>query len=516
MQITEAHSAPESLSPIPLMRVGRGAERLNPILDELQNEQENLRQGESFSLRDNTARALRGFRWMDLSGIILGFMFAWALASGINSFVLGRSDPSFLSQDSFAKIIQSLLVACCVIVWFASEGHYRMRMPFWTETKKIINAMGLAMLTDIFFRFVLKQDFSRSWMISGWMFATIGILCFRFLWRRHKRKQGAWKVRTLLVGRGKTATEARHALASEPELGFDIIAQIDNLPAAFEQARHSWQTLCAMHKADYVMIALDGTDLMSAEPAFAQLMRECVPFSVSPPLHKIPVHSMVSQHFFNHDVMLLTHNHGLNQWLPRFMKRAFDIVVASSTLLVLSPILLVVALIVKMDGGPALFGHKRLGRNGKSFSCLKFRSMNVNSDAVLKKKLAEIAEARIEWQRDHKLRNDPRVTGIGKFLRSASIDELPQLVNVLRGEMSIVGPRPIIVAETEKYDNDISHYYRVRPGITGVWQISGRNDVSYAQRVQMDSWYVCNWSLWCDIKIICKTFPAVLKRAGAY
>src|SRR5262249_45054225 len=114
------------------------------------------------------------------------------------------------------------------------------------------------------------------------------------------------------------------------------------------------------------------------------------------------------------------------------------------------------------------------------------------------------------------LRDDPRVTRIGALLRKTSLDELPQLINVLRGDMSIVGPRPIIMAEVKKYDNDIAHYYRVRPGITGLWQVSGRNDVSYSQRVQMDSWYVRNWSLWNDIAIICKTVPAVVKKNGAY
>jgi undecaprenyl-phosphate galactose phosphotransferase len=142
--------------------------------------------------------------------------------------------------------------------------------------------------------------------------------------------------------------------------------------------------------------------------------------------------------------------------------------------------------------------------------------MGVNSDAVLKKYLANNPMALAEWQCDHKLRNDPRVTRFGRFLRRTSIDELPQLLNVLKGDMSIVGPRPIIVAETEKYDSDISHYYRVRPGITGLWQVSGRNDVSYKERVSMDSWYVRNWSLWHDIAIICKTIPVVLKREGAY
>ena len=128
----------------------------------------------------------------------------------------------------------------------------------------------------------------------------------------------------------------------------------------------------------------------------------------------------------------------------------------------------------------------------------------------------EHAEARKEWEQDHKLKNDPRITRLGSFLRNSSLDELPQLINVLRGEMSLVGPRPIVAAEVSKYEHDIAHYYRVSPGITGLWQVSGRNDVSYEQRVQMDSWYVRNWSLWHDIAILCKTLPALLKRSGAY
>jgi undecaprenyl-phosphate galactose phosphotransferase len=446
----------------------------------------------------------------------MAFLVAWCLAVTINSLLLDRNELQNAVHNGLAKITQSLFVGLCVIGWFAHSGHYRIRMPFWTEMKKIMEAIGFAMLIDIFFRFIVKQDFSRLWLISGWAFAAIGIVCARGLWRRVMRKKGLWNIRTVLVGRGDTANEARLALASEPGLGFDIVAQISNLPVAFQQAGGSWQQICATHRAAYVVIALDGDDLVKAAQPFAQLMRENVPFSVSPPLHNIPVFGMMPQYFFNHDVMLLTHNHKLNQNLPQLIKRTFDIVIASCALAVLSPILLAVAIMVKKDGGPALFGHKRLGLNGKVFHCLKFRSMIINSDEVLKKHLAQNAEARVEWQNDLKLRNDPRVTTIGKLLRRTSIDELPQLLNVLKGEMSIVGPRPIIVAETEKYDNDISHYYRVRPGITGLWQVSGRNDVTYSERVRMDSWYVRNWSLWHDIMIVCKTFPAVLKRSGAY
>jgi undecaprenyl-phosphate galactose phosphotransferase len=245
-------------------------------------------------------------------------------------------------------------------------------------------------------------------------------------------------------------------------------------------------------------------------------MREDIPFSVSPPLHNTPVVGMVPQHFLNHDVLLLAHSHGLHQRLPRVTKRAFDIAIASLSLLALCPVLLVLAFLIRRDGGPAVFGHKRLGMNGDTFFCLKFRSMIMNSDDVLGKYLSQNAEARTEWERDYKLRDDPRVTRIGKFLRQTSLDELPQLLNVLKGEMSIVGPRPIVISESEKYDSDISHYYRVRPGITGLWQVSGRSDVSYNERVGMDSWYVRNWSLWNDIAIICKTFSVVFTRSGAY
>jgi undecaprenyl-phosphate galactose phosphotransferase len=516
MQKTTPSFVRQASASLPLQDTVRKEEKLRLILDEITDVPDELHLAHALPFRDNVARALRGFRLTDIAALVVGFAAAWGLAYATNALFLGRTDLADPLQFDLVKNGQSLLVGLCAIAWFTQGGHYRMRMPFWTETKSVVETIGVAMLLDVFLRFIVKQDFSRLALISGWVFVAAGIILFRALWRHYKRKQGLWNVSTLLVGGGKTAQEARRALASEPVLGFTIKAQIGDLPSAFRQAGFSWQRLCVAHKVDYVVIALDGNDLVEAEQALAQLLREDVPFSVSPPLHNIPVIGMVQQHFFNHDVMLLTHNHGLNQRLPRLIKRGFDIVIALSALLVLSPALLVVALIIQLDGSPVLFRHKRLGLNGKTFPCLKFRSMIVNSDAVLKKYLAGNAEARAEWMRDRKLRNDPRTTRFGTFLRRTSIDELPQLLNVLKGDMSIVGPRPIIVAETEKYDNDISHYYRVRPGITGLWQVSGRNDVLYNERVRMDSWYVRNWSLWHDIAIICKTIPAVLKRDGAY
>jgi undecaprenyl-phosphate galactose phosphotransferase len=459
---------------------------------------------------------LRGFIITDIVALIVGLLCAWSLAASINSLSFGRHDLVSLSRENLIQVVHSLVLGAGVILWFLHTAHYQMRMPFWVETKKIVEATASAMLIDGFLRFASKHDFSRIWLISDWMFAAIGIILLRAMWRHILQHRGHWQIPTLLVGSGATAKEARLALDSEPGLGYKIVAQIHDLPVAFLQAGSSWQSLCAKHKTGYIVIALDGKDIMNAGQPLAQLIREPVPFSVSPPLQNLPVLGMVPQYFFNRDVMLLTRSHGLDQPLQRFLKRFFDIAVASTALLVASPIMLVVAALVKLDGGPVLFQHKRLGLNGNAFACHKFRTMGINGDMALQRYLEKNPEAREEWQRDHKLREDPRVTFIGHILRRISLDELPQLYNVLKGDMSIVGPRPIILAETKKYDTDITYYYRVRPGITGLWQVSGRNDVSYQQRVQMDSWYVRNWSLWHDIAIICKTIPVVLGRNGAY
>ncbi|KQT86583.1 sugar transferase [Aurantimonas sp. Leaf443] len=193
-----------------------------------------------------------------------------------------------------------------------------------------------------------------------------------------------------------------------------------------------------------------------------------------------------------------------------------DIVVATTLLLFLSPVFLVLALVMRvMDPGPIFFGHERVGRGGRSFKCLKFRSMIVNSAQVLEKVLAENPAAREEWLATQKLRNDPRITGVGRFMRETSLDELPQLINVLRGDMSLVGPRPIVTAERVRYAGDIAVYEEARPGITGLWQVSGRSDCSYERRVMLDVHYVRQWSFGMDIKILFKTVAVVLKKEGS-
>ena len=201
-----------------------------------------------------------------------------------------------------------------------------------------------------------------------------------------------------------------------------------------------------------------------------------------------------------------------------FGKRTMDIVGASLGLMLLAPVLLLIALAVRADGGAALYAHRRVGRGGKAFGCLKFRTMVPDADAVLAALLARDADARAEWEATQKLRRDPRVTRVGRILRASSLDELPQLFNVLRGEMSLVGPRPVVQAELETFYGPAAatQYMAVRPGITGLWQVSGRSGTSYAARVALDVAYVSDVSLRQDLTILARTLRVVLRRDGAY
>ncbi len=207
--------------------------------------------------------------------------------------------------------------------------------------------------------------------------------------------------------------------------------------------------------------------------------------------------------------------HGLDHRLARRCKVAFDWLAAAAALVVVAPVLCAIAALVKLDGGPVLFGHLRIGRDGRAFRCLKFRSMVTDSEARLAALLHSDPEAAAEWHETMKLRRDPRITKVGRFLRASSLDELPQLFNILRLEMSLVGPRPIVAAEVARYGSSIAAYHSIRPGVTGLWQISGRSGTTYDERVRLDTFYAGNWSFWSDIKIIAKTVPAVLRSRGA-
>jgi len=203
--------------------------------------------------------------------------------------------------------------------------------------------------------------------------------------------------------------------------------------------------------------------------------------------------------------------------LSQFAKRAFDFGICTFLMILGLPVFLVLCAAVRFTSrGPVFYGQSRIGRDERPFRVWKFRTMVVDADTVLEKHLESNPELRAEWMRDHKLRKDPRVTFIGRFLRKCSLDELPQIWNVLCGEMSLVGPRPIVQSEIEKYGHIFRQYKRVNPGITGLWQISGRNNTTYQRRIQIDDYYVRNWSMSLDLYILLRTMRTVLFTEGAY
>ena len=239
--------------------------------------------------------------------------------------------------------------------------------------------------------------------------------------------------------------------------------------------------------------------------------------SFVPDLFGVPLSNLEMDAMFQERTLLLHVKNNLSQWHNRVLKRGIDVVAGGLILLAGLPFLLLIALAIRLESpGAPVFVHSRVGRGGQMFPCLKFRTMVQESDKMLAELLARDPAVRNEWETDFKLRNDPRITRIGKFLRQTSLDELPQLINVMVGQMSLVGPRPIIRDEIVKYGPAIDDYYLVRPGLTGLWQVSGRNDLSYKQRVELDSWYVRNWSPWFDLTILFRTVGVVLERKGAY
>jgi Undecaprenyl-phosphate galactose phosphotransferase WbaP len=207
----------------------------------------------------------------------------------------------------------------------------------------------------------------------------------------------------------------------------------------------------------------------------------------------------------------------LGQARQSYAKRALDLAITLPVVVFLAPVFLLILLAVKLTSeGPAFFAQRRVGLNGRTFVCYKFRTMRIDAAERLDRLLASDPDAAREWAQFQKLRNDPRVTVLGRFLRKSSLDELPQLINVMRGDMSIVGPRPITSAEIHRYGSGYVYYTAVRPGIVGLWQVSGRNSLTYEQRVAYDVEYVRNWSILTDLRILVRAIPVVLFASGAY
>ena len=401
-----------------------------------------------------------------------------------------------------------------LILYFAWRGHYEHRNAFWAEAREIGLASLAGMVVIGWAAYMLEANVPRLFLLAGATVFPMLAIPLRQITKATLGRAGVWQVPVVIVGSGAWGVAAADALHEAGRLGYQVVGQTGPANVLGGGVSRPWAHLLRQHGARLVVLAFDA-DHRPPPGLIDSLMRERVPFAIMPHQEGLPVRGLRQTRLAPSDAVLQTYKNNLDKPVARAAKIVFDLVAGTVAVVILAPLLVIIAAAVSLDGGPVLFGHERIGAGGRVFTCLKFRSMTVNGDRILHRLLAEDPASAEEWACTQKLRRDPRVTWIGRILRKTSLDELPQLLNVLRLDMSLVGPRPIVSMEIPRYAEDIAYYYETRPGITGLWQVSGRSDTSYAQRVRLDSWYVKNWSIWHDLAILLKTVPAVVSGRGA-
>jgi Undecaprenyl-phosphate galactose phosphotransferase WbaP len=402
-----------------------------------------------------------------------------------------------------------VILFAAIVLYLAAKGRYTQPTPFWTETRVVVSAALGAIGMELAFSILQDNILSSTPVVI--LFLTFLVLApaANILVKRALSFAAVWMLPVVVIGEKLGAIEA--ALESDRSLSYHVVGWIDPQTVLDAPAGERLRPVLNHYKARRVLIAVEGDH---HREIIKWALRERVPFALIQP-YAFSAFPFETTTFFSHDTVLLSFRDGLSRPLARATKVAFDIVAAALLLLVMTPMFLVLILLIRRDGGPALYAHRRIGVHGRPFICLKFRTMVMDADRVLDAAIAQASPLAAEWAATRKLANDPRITWIGRFLRRTSLDELPQLVNILRLEMSLVGPRPIVENEIPLYGESIAQYYAIRPGLTGLWQVSGRSNISYARRVQLDVWYVNNWTMWHDIVVLLKTIPAVLGGEGA-
>lgn len=455
------------------------------------------------------------------------FCFISAVISAVLVYILFDDAEKLIPfvQEKERLIIHFILTSITVAWFWIRLRHYTYRKPFWFELKEIFRTLLIISIIELAIMAFSKLYLSRYVWVFTWSMAFILVPIGRVLTKKVLIKIKWYLKDTIIIGGGENALEAYNALTSERYLGFRVKYFIalnqccelkkTGIPIISETKQSIWTLVTK--KSDQFIIALEDHENTERDYWIRYLSKHRYrSVSVIPSLRGLPLYSTDMSFLFSYDVMLLRINNNLAKRTSRFIKRTADIVLSILGLVFLSPLFLYLSWKIRQDGGKAIYGHQRIGKNGKPFSCLKFRTMVINSDEILQNLFKNEPLAKAEWEKDFKLKDDPRITPLGNVLRRSSLDELPQLWNVLKGEMSLVGPRPIVAEELSRYDEDVDYYFMAKPGMTGLWQVSGRNDVDYQKRVYLDAWYVKNWSLWNDLVILCKTIGVVIKRSGAY
>lgn len=424
-----------------------------------------------------------------------------------------------------------LLLSVLFVVIRYLSGDYGRRQLFWDGTKVTTIALIVASLPDLLVLVLASSlHYSATRMLCSWLFLLISVPLLRQCARVAMAWAGLWQIPTAMIGVGHRATEIYTALKSSLSLGFDVrwlvVEDTDgDVPAALcnlQQVHSSMPERIAltMLNSGCKEAIITAEDMQSDHfTEIAQRLLEVnIPVSVIPPSSRLPFAGVTTNYFFGHDILLMQVRSNVQRLPWRIVKRTFDVVMSLLLLVLMSPVFALVAIAIKRaDPGKVTYSQERIGRGGKPFNCLKFRTMVNDADECLRRWKQDQPDLYGEYLLTFKLRDDPRITPIGKWLRRTSLDELPQLWNVLRGDMSLVGPRPVVAHELKEYYGPAARLYaRTRPGLTGLWQVTGRSDTSYERRVFLDEWYILNWSFWYDIIILFKTAWIVFTGKGAF
>jgi Undecaprenyl-phosphate galactose phosphotransferase WbaP len=474
------------------------------------------------NLTQTTTRAFAiPSEWKTAACVLAADAFALFLAFGltVSSRRLFGPTPSISAS---AEILPCLAMA---LIAFWSQGLYPgiLRHPA-EEMRRVCTSISVVFLgtasTTFFWR--TAESYSRSMLLAAWVAAPPLVLLARYVLRRLLADKPWWGVAAVVLGSGPVGQNVLRSL-QDGMLGVKVTGVLPSeqmLAWSFNSSyaiADSWSHFLGPQSqgAQYAIVAMPERLAMELRHA---IQHYCKGFS-----HIIFVPNMPAMSSLGLSALDIGGALGVEMPQRLFhggaasVKRLTDITLGSLALLLASPLLLAIMLAIKLTSeGPIFYRQVRVGRNGEKIKALKFRTMVVNADDILEDYLAENYAAEMEWQRDHKLKIDPRVNIVGQWLRRFSLDELPQLWNVIGGQMSLVGPRPIVESEIEKYGRGYELYTRVRPGITGLWQVSGRNNTTYEERVSFDEYYVRNWSGWLDAYLLVCTIKAVLTADGAY
>lgn len=489
---------------------------------------------ESWRILSGAASRTHPWRyWSTVAGLALADVLAFLAASIL--FRAGKSEPImvlFSSKPGGAPITISIftVLALVFIAIRYVSGDYSRRVLFWDGARNTTIWLLLATLPELIISFADDRPYAAAPLLVSWAFLILAVPVMRQGARALMTGLDIWRIPAAIIGASALTAEVRQMLRSSLTLGFDVRwLVVEDLTADIPRDLHGLSVIHSSNPTDIANTMLKAgceevicttEDMRSAHfsEVTRRLLEASIPITVISSLQHLPLSDVTTNFFFGHDILMLQARSNMQRLPWRIIKRAFDIVGAAILLIVLFPLFAVIAIAIKRASpGPITYSQSRIGLGGRPFHCIKFRTMVKDAEAVLHSWQETNPVLYAEYHKSYKLKDDPRVIGIGKWLRRTSLDELPQLVNVLRGEMSLVGPRPVIDKELdEHYGSAAQLYARARPGMTGLWQVSGRSDTSYEQRVALDEWYILNWSFWNDLVILIQTAWAVATGKGAF